>query len=114
MNGTTHYKPMKKIVLVVGLALGLFCSIDTLLAQTSDPNPKLSVADRMAKARAAKAAKKSDPPTGNSVKLIPTADKTPVGKVLKGPNGEVVHQGERGGKYYVNKNGNKTYLSSNQ
>ncbi len=105
---------MRKIILVISLALSLFYPIDMLLAQTTEPNHKLSVADRMAKARAAKAVKKSDPQLDYSIKANPTADKTPVDKVLKGPNGEVVHQGERGGKYYINKNGNKTYLSSNQ
>jgi colicin import membrane protein len=36
------------------------------------------------------------------------ADKVVAGK--KGPNGEAVYQGAQGGQYYINKNGNKTYL----
>lgn len=35
-------------------------------------------------------------------------DKVVAGK--KGPNGEAVYQGTEGGQYYLNKNGNKTYL----
>ena len=30
---------------------------------------------------------------------------------LHGPNNEAVHTGPRGGKYYINKNGNKTYIT---
>lgn len=36
-------------------------------------------------------------------------DKVVAGK--KGPNGEAVYQGTQGGQYYINKNGNKTYLN---
>jgi hypothetical protein len=86
----------------------------------------MSVEERMAKARAAKAEKKvnketreldedlMDSQVGTTVKATPADYRAPVDKVLKGPNGEVVHTGERGAKYYINKNGNKTYLSSNQ
>ncbi len=35
-------------------------------------------------------------------------DKLVAGK--KGPEGEAVYQGEKGGQYYINKSGNKTYL----
>ncbi|UCA61819.1 hypothetical protein KB553_09915 [Chryseobacterium rhizoplanae] len=35
----------------------------------------------------------------------PTVDRT-----LKGPNDEEILTGPRGGKYYINKNGNKTYI----
>ncbi|WP_448634830.1 hypothetical protein [Pedobacter panaciterrae] len=35
----------------------------------------------------------------------PTVDRT-----LKGPNSEVIYTSPRGGKYYINKNGNKTYI----
>lgn len=38
------------------------------------------------------------------------ADKVVTGK--KGPNGEAVYQGSQGGQYYMNKNGNKTYLKN--
>jgi hypothetical protein len=80
---------------------------------------KLSVEARMAKARAAKIEKKiAKPAVGpgdTNLQEAPSADnKPPVNKVLKGPNGEVVRTGERGGKYYIYKNGSRTYLSSNQ
>ena len=41
---------------------------------------------------------------------IPTDYKGLVDAELKGPNGEPVIIGPRGGKYYINKNGNKTYV----
>lgn len=82
----------------------------------------------MAKARAAKAEKKAttsvgqrdgdaggiDAKTSRILKATPADYQAPVDKVLKGPNGEAVHVGERGAKFYINKNGNKTYLSSNR
>ncbi len=33
-----------------------------------------------------------------------------VNKALKGPNGEVVYTGPKGGNYYISKAGKKTYL----
>lgn len=113
MNRITLRKPMKKIAIVFSLALSLFYSTD-MLAQMPGIREKMSVTDRMAKARAAKADKKVNPSADNSEKATPADYKMPVNKVLKGPHGEVVYEGERGGKYYINKNGNKTYLSSNQ
>lgn len=82
----------------------------------------------MTKARAAKAAKKAHKSVGQrdgdagginvkisgTLKATPADYQTPVDKVLKGPNGEAVHIGERGAKFYINRNGNKTYLSSNR
>ncbi len=29
---------------------------------------------------------------------------------MKGPNGEVVYIGDKGGRYYINANGNKVYM----
>ena len=45
-------------------------------------------------------------------KASPADYKAPVDRSMKGPNDEKVMTGPRGGKYYINKNGNKTYLSS--
>lgn len=111
---------MKKSALLLSLLLGLFVSVN-VVAQATITEAKMSVTDRMAKARAAKAEKKSDLPAlkpgpngGQSQKATAADYQTPVDKTLKGPNGELVHTGERGGKFYINKNGNKTYLSSNQ
>lgn len=113
LNQVTPIKLMKTILIALSLYLGLFYTTQTL-AQTPGPTEKMSVADRMAKARAAKAEKRDQPLMTKPQKATPADYKTPVDKVLKGPHGEVVHEGERGGKYYINKNGNKTYLSSNQ
>ena len=87
--------------------------------QATTTDERISVEERMAKARAAKAQKKMTtvgvaPGTNRPGKAASADYKAPVDKVLKGPNGEVIHTGERGAKYYINKNGNKTYLSSNQ
>ncbi|MBC3784174.1 hypothetical protein [Spirosoma utsteinense] len=106
---------MKKTVL-------LFHLVFTLLSARGQgvvTNEKLSVEARMAKARAAKTerkiAKPANAPGDNKLQKARSADyQPPVNKVLKGPNGEVVRTGERGAKYYVNKNGSRTYLSSNQ
>lgn len=111
---------MKKSALLLSLLLGLFVSAN-VVAQATATEAKMSVTDRMAKARAAKVEKKTNPPAlrpgpngSQSQKATPADYQTPVDKTRKGPNGELVHTGERGGKFYINKNGNKTYLSSNQ
>ncbi len=38
-------------------------------------------------------------------------DKDGVDGRMKGPNGEVVYIGEKGGRYYVNTAGNKVYVA---
>lgn len=150
---------MKTVLSRLSLALGLLISLNTL-AQTPATGT-MSVNDRMAKARAAKAAKRDAagttaamPPsdakakkemkmddasarkaanaetkaakegamTGKDAmkmdkgkmkeeKATPADYKAPVDRSMKGPNGESVMTGPRGGKYYINKNGNKTYVS---
>ena len=130
---------MKKGSTVVSFLVGFLLSV-SVVAQSVGPDQKMPVPERMAKARAAKADKKESkvthpdspgaPATPNrnpadrsarppesarqGVKATPADYQAPVVKSQKGPNGEVVYTGERGGKYYINKNGNKTYLSSNQ
>jgi colicin import membrane protein len=116
---------MKKLFGLLGLLLSLFWLGSSFTQPAQD---KLSVVERMAKARATKAQKRAtqfvgkgnanavgiDLNTGRILKATPADYRAPVDKVLKGPHNEVVHVGERGAKYYINKNGNKTYLSSNQ
>ncbi len=133
----------------MGISLSLLISISTF-GQTEAPAGKMSVPDRTAKARAAKAEKqavrkmeKANPTDARSnasvaktvdirtsasnrqstqktantsrreAKASP-ADYKSSDKSQRGPNGEVIQTGARGAKYYINKNGNKTYLSSNQ
>jgi hypothetical protein len=52
--------------------------------------------------------------TGANTKQTTVTEKPDAGdKVIqgkKGPNGQAVYQGVNGGVYYINKNGNKTYL----
>ena len=109
---------MKKTLLPVHLLVGLLLTLGSCDQHTAT-DEKLSVQERMAKARTAKADKKNNPVANDAGIIKPEkateADyKAPVDKVLKGPNGEEVRTGERGAKFYINKNGNKTYLSSNQ
>ncbi|WP_288425129.1 hypothetical protein [uncultured Spirosoma sp.] len=132
--------------------LGLLCLCLSTLAQTPATGT-MSVNDRMAKARAAKAAKRDAanataamPPSEAKAKkemklddasakkaakaetksakegamagkeamkeekATPADYKAPVDKSMKGPNGEAVMTGPRGGKFYINKKGNKAYL----
>jgi hypothetical protein len=109
---------MKNTRVLVHLLVGLLFSVNTL-AQTAAPAAKMSVNERMAKARAAKKEKRMTPAektpmTSKFVRATPADYSSPVDKTQKGPNGEKVYTGDRGGKYYINKNGNKTFLSSNQ
>lgn len=46
---------------------------------------------------------KSEKSNNNKAKI----EKTSTGETY---NGKIVHTGPRGGKYYINKNGNKTYI----
>ena len=124
---------MKKNVFWLGLLLSVWLSTP-LFAQTQTPKENMSVNDRLMKARAAKAQKKatkamdgvtsvpSAPTRATSPtrtmstkgqKATPADYKAPVDKSQHGPHGEVIYTGARGAKYYINKNGNKTYLSSN-
>lgn len=107
---------MKKTVLLLQVSLSLVL-FTTSCNQSATTEGKMSVEERMVKARTAKAEKRvsglSDK-RSDMLKATPADYKLPVDKVLKGPNGEVVRTGERGAKFYINKNGNKTYLSSNQ
>ena len=127
--------------MLLGLVLSLFVS-ERLLAQSEPSTGKMSVHDRLVKARDAKAQKKIDKATGadaalppsattqinkrlaqpaspqaktasNSLKATPADYKSSIDKTQRGPHGEVIYTGARGAKYYINKNGNKTYLSSN-
>lgn len=107
---------MKKTLLLLQLSLSLVWFTNSC-NQSATTERKMSVEERMVKARTTKAEKRaSGLPDDRSrvLKATPADYKSPVDKVLKGPNGEVVRTGENGGKYYINKNGNKTYLSSNQ
>ena len=136
---------MKNLVVIRSLVLSLLIS-GSALAQATEPTQKMSVNDRLMKARAAKADKRAAKASGTypspesglannngakTDKKVTQADvkrttstpkvekatpadyKNPIDKAQHGPNGEEVHTGTRGGKYYINKNGNKTYLSSN-
>jgi len=50
--------------------------------------------------------------TTEQTKKSESGDKVIAGK--RGPNGEKVYEGAKGGQYYINKNGNKTYLKDEE
>ena len=114
---------MKKTIVLLRLAVGLLLPLSTF-AQNAATEQKMSVDERMAKARAAKMEKKTTTngqSTGNRTQsdtrfrsATPDNYRASSVKPEKGPNGEAVRVGERGGKYYINKNGKRTYTSSNQ
>lgn len=108
---------MKKTIVLLRLTVGLLLPLSTF-AQTTAPEQKMSVNERMAKARAAKIEKKTtsngQPANDRTQSYSRFQKATPIVKPEKGPNGEAVRIGERGGKYYINKNGKRTYTSSNQ
>ena len=104
-----------KTMILLSLEISLLWSFTTY-GQDSQKTGKLTVDARMAKAREAKAQRKGDKAEPvDKPRVAASADYQPaVVKVQKGPHGEIVHIGERGAKFYINKNGNRTYLSSNQ
>ena len=76
------------------------------------------MAKRMANARAAKADKKrtrirSEGKEDRSDKIFITNERLVSRERLKDPKNKVVCTGERGGRFYINPNGKRTYLSSN-
>lgn len=112
---------MKTLFLLLSLWLGLLTGGSSRSDGSTSFFQQPTMSEKMAKIRSAKAQKKADraagrlePSAGKSLRATPTDYSAPVDKVLKGPDGETVHTGERGAKFYINKNGNKTYLSSNQ
>lgn len=84
---------------------------DKMTSSAGMKDDKMSKSATMDKPKADKMAKATKPAMKEE-KASPADYKAPVDRSSKGPNGEVVRTGPRGGKYYINKNGNKTYLSS--
>lgn len=98
---------MRKLALMLSLAmmLGAF----SLNAQTKTVVKKKSTTEQTQKSEkpVKKEAKEHKKIEKKSEKAA-TTDKVVPGK--KGPDGQVVYEGQKGGQYYINKNGNKTYL----
>jgi hypothetical protein len=82
---------MKKIIVL--MMITLFALSINMLAQDKTKKEKKTTTEQSQ-------VKSNDKPA--------QADKVVAGK--KGPNGEAVYQGTKGGQYYMNKNGNKVYL----
>lgn len=92
---------------------------ETYIAETVIEDKKLLVAQRMARARAAKAYKRINREVeklekGKLWKAGSVESTTQIDNPPKSIRGKAVHIGERGAKFYINVNGNRTYLSSNQ
>jgi hypothetical protein len=66
--------------------------------------------DRTKKDTKAKTTQSQVKSSSQSAQTNKSAQKDKVVAGKKGPNGESVYQGSEGGQYYINKNGNKTYL----
>lgn len=94
--------------------------VDTpLAAATLLEDKKLPIAHRMAEARAAKADKRLNRAINQSQAAhqrpcVLIELKTPSNPLAERLGGKSVHRGQKGALFYVNKNGNKTYFSSNQ
>ncbi|GAB3333915.1 hypothetical protein GCM10027299_41800 [Larkinella ripae] len=100
---------------------GTFKKADQTAQKTDKPerNP-----DGTFKSKADKAAMKDDKKMADKmakpdkvekeVKAVPEDYKAAIDKSQKGPAGETVYTGPRGGKYYITKAGNKRYLSSSK
>ncbi|GAB3892516.1 hypothetical protein GCM10028803_05420 [Larkinella knui] len=69
-------------------------------------------ADGTFKSKTDKTVKTETAKVEKEVKAVPADYKAAVDKSQKGPGGETVYAGPRGGKYYITKAGNKRYLSS--
>lgn len=91
---------MKKLSLLLLIAIGI-CCMNTFAQETKKDQAKKKTVQSSAtssnKVSVAKAAEKPE-----------VGDKAIAGK--KGPDGQKVYEGAKGGQYYINKNGNKTYL----
>jgi hypothetical protein len=77
---------------ILGFIL-IFALIGTIDAQNKKPEQKAKQQTEQVKAK------------------VEQSDKALAGK--KGPDGQPVYEGAKGGLYYINKNGNKTYLKDN-
>ncbi len=97
---------MKKLVWLLSLVmmLGVF-SVNAQEKKVTKKNKTEQTpikSEKPVKKHNEKAAKMGKPEKAAS------GDKIIPGK--KGPEGQAVYEGAKGGQYYINKNGNKTYL----
>lgn len=76
-------------------------------------NKEMAAKDtKTAKTSAATAAASESKATASRAKATAAKTADQVDNSSKGPHGETVYTGPRGGKYFINKNGKKEYLSS--
>lgn len=86
------------------LMLSMFATL-MLNVAILQANAATTHTQQQAKAKTETAAKTAKKPADGRTK---TGDK--IDKTLKGPNGETVYTGSKGGKYYLNKKEEKVYL----
>lgn len=108
---------MKKL-LVILLSTFFVVSVNSF-AQEKSPKSNLKPKTEQTKKKDAKIVVKSDDKsvkTDAKTDAKKGTDKPVAGdKALagaKGPDGQAVYQGSKGGQYYINKNGNKTYIKA--
>jgi colicin import membrane protein len=108
---------MKKTVFIL-LILSFFSQIgfsqDSLKSKLKKASHNMGKASKKATKAAGKAFDTAMHKTGTFVKKTSTTVASEISrstdKSLKGPKGETVYNGPRGGKYFINKAGNKVYL----
>jgi colicin import membrane protein len=115
-------KPIKKYIMKKLIILMMAAFIGFSLNSFSQEKPQKTTQ----KATTVKTVKKDTKADVKSVKTeaktevkaAKEADKPGAGdKIItgqKGPDGQAVYEGPKGGTYYINKNGNKTYLKADK
>jgi len=123
-----QYVPVKNTLAALSLVLSLLIVVNGLAQTDQSKKEKAQTGKKMARAdmkagavsdkeamKTAKADKKMTRMPGLAMKeekATPADYKAPVDRSMKGPNDGKVMTGPREGKYYINKNGNKTCLSN--
>jgi colicin import membrane protein len=99
---------MRRLALLLSLAMML--GVAGVNAQSKTVGKKGNKTEQT-QVKSDKPVKKSNEKAGKNEKNSKNesaGDKMIPGK--KGPEGQPVYEGAKGGQYYINKNGNKTYL----
>jgi colicin import membrane protein len=104
---------MKKVVVFM-MAVFLVFSLNSFSQTKTQKTTKKSTTVQTAKKEAKTDVKEAKTEAKADVKAAEAdkpgqGDKVVTGK--KGPEGQSVYMGTKGGHYYINKNGHKTYLS---
>jgi colicin import membrane protein len=104
---------MRKLALMLSLAmmLGAFsvhAQTKTVVKKKSSTEQTQVKSEKPIKKEPVKKEAKENKKIEKKTEKAAVTDKVVPGK--KGPEGQPVYEGQKGGHYYINKNGNKTYL----